>query len=91
MDDDSNTKIITLTTDWGLCDSFASYFRYRINAAYNKVKFIEVTHQLPPYNLFDAAFTVNTFIAKYPAETIHVFGFGDSSEKHPIVIASANR
>ena len=64
----SSTPIITLTTDFGLGDYFVGTMKgvmLNINPA---VRFIDICHQVSPYDIFDAAYTLDQSYRFFPPE-----------------------
>lgn len=81
-------KIITLTTDFGEKDYFVGAVRGVILSINPKAKIVDISHQLQPFNLISAAFTLKNFYSYFPAGTIHlaVVDPGVGSKRKPILI-----
>lgn len=81
-------KIITLTTDFGANDYSVGAVKGVILSINPEVKIIDITHQLQPFNLISAAFTLKHFYNYFPAGTIHlaVVDPGVGSKRKPILI-----
>lgn len=65
-------RIITLATDFGEKDYFVGAVKGVLLSINPKVKIVDITHQLEPFNLISAAFTLKNSYACFPKETIHL-------------------
>jgi len=81
-------KIITLTTDFGEKDYSVGAVKGVILSINPEVKIIDITHQLQPFDLISAAFTLKNVYSYFPAGTIHlvVVDPGVGSKRKPILI-----
>lgn len=81
-------KIITLTTDFGEKDYSVGAVKGVILSISPEVKIIDITHQLQPFNLISAAFTLKHFYNYFPAGTIHLAVVDPSvgSKRKPILV-----
>lgn len=81
-------RIITLATDFGEKDYFVGAVKGVLLSINPKVKIVDITHQLEPFNLISAAFTLRNYYQYYPPDTIHlvVVDPGVGSQRKPIVI-----
>jgi len=81
-------KIITLTTDFGEADYSVGAVKGVILSINPKVRIVDITHQLQPFNLISAAVTLKNFSSYFPTETIHlaVVDPGVGSKRKPILI-----
>jgi S-adenosylmethionine hydrolase len=64
--------LITLTTDFGLADYFVPAMKgviYTINPA---AEVVDLTHQVPPHDIYSAAFTLMCCYKDFPKMTLHV-------------------
>src|SRR5678816_1023819 len=64
--------IITLTTDFGLIDPFAGIMKGVILSIAADVRIVDLSHDVRPYNIAEAAFMLKTSFGHFPAGTIHV-------------------
>ena len=64
--------IITLTTDFGLVDSYVGTMKGVILGIAPAAQLIDITHTVGPQNIHQAAYIVQTFYRYYPAGTIHL-------------------
>jgi S-adenosylmethionine hydrolase len=66
------TKFITLTTDFGLCDSYAGQVKGVILKINPNARLIDITHQIPTWDIVKGAFVLNSFYKYFPKGTIHL-------------------
>lgn len=64
--------IITLLTDFGQADGFIGVMKGVMLQIAPNVRFVDITHDLPPYSLSAAAFLNNWSFGYFPAGTIHL-------------------
>lgn len=83
-------RIITLTTDFGVEDHYVGSMKGVILGLNHDAVITDITHELPKYDIFKAAFTVQNYYKFFPNNTIHVVIVdpGVGSERKPIVIQS---
>jgi len=66
--------IITLTSDWGLKDHYLAAVK---GAIYNQISdaiIVDISHQIPSFDLNQAAFIIRNFYKNFPPGTIHILG-----------------
>ncbi len=66
--------IITLTTDWNKDDFYVGAVK---GAIYNNcidVTVVDITHQIKPFNIYQAAFILKNSYKFYPKGTVHIIG-----------------
>lgn len=68
----SNQKIITLLTDFGLKDFYVGVMKGVIARINPNLKVIDITHEIPPQNLFAARFCLQNAYPYFPSETVHI-------------------
>ena len=80
--------IITLTTDFGTRDHFAAAMKGVILAIAPKTAIVDITHEIEPFAVAEAAFTVAEAWPSFPAKTIHVVVVdpGVGSPRRPILV-----
>lgn len=81
------SQLITLTTDFGLQDPFVGAMKgvmLRINPY---LHLVDITHQIAPYDVMEAALILSSFYAYYPEGTLHlvVVDPGVGSPRRPIL------
>ena len=74
-------SIITLTTDFGTKDHFVAKIKAAIISDIPEVSIVDITHQISPFNIMEAAYVIENSYKHFPEKTIHVIGV--DSEKTP--------
>ncbi len=64
--------IITLTTDFGARDAYASAMKGVILSISPDAAIVDVSHEIPRHNIAEAAYTLASASLYYPARAIHV-------------------
>lgn len=64
--------VITLLTDFGLTDSYAAVLHGVILGLNPGATIVDITHQVPPQDVAEAAYLLATAYRYFPAGTIHV-------------------
>ncbi|MCK4465237.1 MAG: SAM-dependent chlorinase/fluorinase, partial [Bacteroidales bacterium] len=64
--------IITLTTDFCTKDGYVGAVKGVIERINPEVEVVDITHQVEPFDVLDAAFVLNNFFRYFPKNTIHV-------------------
>ncbi len=82
--------LITLTTDFGLNDSFVGIMKGVIARINPQVHVIDLTHGIPAQDILAGALTLRHSIAYFPAGTIHiaVIDPGVGGARRPLLIES---
>lgn len=65
-------SIITLTTDFGIKDPFVGIMKGVILGINPKAKIIDISHNITPQNIFEAAHIISMGYKYFPPNTIHV-------------------
>ena len=65
-------SIITFLTDFGQQDSYVAEMKGTILSRNPHVRFVDVTHEIPPQNLLQASFILWRSYRYFPAGTIHM-------------------
>jgi len=85
-------SIITLTTDFGYKDHYVGSIKGSILNINPRAKIIDITHEVPSFNITEGAYQLGASYALYPKGTIHVAvvdpGVGGS--RIPILIQTKN-
>lgn len=66
--------IITLTTDLGIKDHYVGVVKGSILKQCPSVNIIDITHEITPFNILQAAFTLKSSFQDFPEGTIHIIG-----------------
>lgn len=84
----ADRRIITLTTDFGEADYFVPAMKGAIYGVYRDVEIIDLTHQVPPQDVYAAAFTLMCCYRDFPKWTVHVAVVdpGVGSSRRPILV-----
>ena len=64
--------VITLTTDFGLADSYVGTMKGVILGIAPDARLVDITHDISPQNTHQAAYVVQTFPSYFPPGTIHL-------------------
>ena len=64
--------LITLTTDYGLNDPFVGIMKGVILSIKPDARIIDITHNIEPHNILQAARVLNATYPWYPKKTIHI-------------------
>jgi S-adenosylmethionine hydrolase len=83
-------RIITLTTDFGLADSYVGTMKGVILSIAPDARLVDITHNISPQDIHQAAYIVQTFYAYFPPGTIHliVVDPGVGSERRAIAFST---
>jgi S-adenosylmethionine hydrolase len=64
--------VITLTTDFGLTDSYVGTMKGVILGIAPEARIIDITHDISPQNIHQAAYIVQTFPGYFPPGAVHL-------------------
>lgn len=80
--------LITMTTDFGDADYFVPAMKGAIYSINPAADIVDITHSIPPHDIYSAAFTVMCCYADFPKNTIHlvVVDPGVGSARRPIMV-----
>ena len=65
-------RIITLTTDFGIRDTYVGTMKGVILSINPNVQIVDITHAIPPQDIYEAAFSIYSAHSYFPKGTIHV-------------------
>ncbi len=65
-------RIITLTTDFGLDDAYVAIMKGVILRISPAARLIDITHNVSPQDIMEAAFVLKNAIPYFPPDTIHL-------------------
>lgn len=68
----SQTKLVTLLTDFGLQDVYVAVMKGIIASINPQISVIDLTHQIPPQDLIAGRFALLNAYSYFPARTVHV-------------------
>ena len=81
-------SIITLTTDFGIKDHFIANIKGAILTEIPEVNIVDISHQISPFNILEAAYIVQNSYRSFPLGTIHIIGVDselNTENKHLVV------
>jgi S-adenosylmethionine hydrolase len=83
-----STKIITLTTDFGLKDPYAAEMKAAILGICQNAAIVDVTHEIEKFNIRMGAYVLASAVPYFPKGTIHVAVVdpGVGTRRRPILI-----
>ena len=64
--------IVTLLTDFGTADYFVGAMKGAVLAANPAARVVDITHEVPPYDIEAGAFTLRAAFETFPEGTVHV-------------------
>ena len=85
--------IITLTTDLGLKDHYVGSVKGSILSRFPEASIIDISHQIPTYNIQDAAYIIKNAYPNFPKGSIHIIGIKaeqTSQSSHVIVFSDGH-
>jgi S-adenosylmethionine hydrolase len=82
-----NQPVITLLTDFGITDHYVAAMKGVILGICPDAHLIDITHQIPPYKILEAAFTLSQAWPYFPTGSIHliVVDPGVGSSRRPLL------
>jgi S-adenosyl-L-methionine hydrolase (adenosine-forming) len=86
------SAIITLTTDFGISDSYVAQMKGVILGINPDVNIVDISHQIGPHNIREAAFVLSTVQSCFPKGTIHlaVVDPGVGTRRRAIILRTLN-
>jgi len=86
------SKIITLTTDFGLKDPYVAEMKAVILGINPKATIVDISHQIEKFNIRMGAYVLAAAAQYFPKGTIHVAVIdpGVGTERRPIIIETNN-
>lgn len=66
--------IITLTTDWGTKDHYTGAVKGALLSLMPDAKIVDVTHEIPSFDIGPASFVIRNCFRSFPEGTIHIIG-----------------
>jgi len=82
--------IITLTSDFGTRDAFAASMKGVILKINPQAQIIDISHEIAPQDIWEAAFTLQSACTHFPRGTVHlvVVDPGVGSGRRPIIVVT---
>ncbi|RLD38931.1 MAG: hypothetical protein DRI74_02355 [Bacteroidetes bacterium] len=85
-------SIITLTSDWGLKDHYLASVKGAFLRSIPEVTLIDISHQIPPFDLNQTSFILKSAYKNFPEGTIHIVGVNtEASIEMPHVLIKYNK
>jgi S-adenosylmethionine hydrolase len=81
--------IITLTSDWGLKDHYLGAVKGTIYRLLPGAQVVDICHDIPAFDLNQAAFIIRNFYRNFPEGTIHILGINSEASienPHTLVV-----
>lgn len=80
--------LITLTTDFGTKDHFVGTVKGAIYKELNEVNIVDISHEISPFSITEAAYVIKNSYQNFPNGTIHIIGVDSeiSNENRPVAI-----
>jgi S-adenosylmethionine hydrolase len=81
--------IITLTSDWGLKDHYLGAVKGAILRLLPGAQIVDICHDIPAFDLNQAAFIIRNFYKNYPEGSIHILGINSEASienPHTLVV-----
>jgi S-adenosyl-L-methionine hydrolase (adenosine-forming) len=85
--------LITLTTDFGTSDHFVGAMKGVILGIATRARIVDITHQITPFEMNEAAFTIAEAARWFPKGAIHVVVVdpGVGTARRPILVEAAGQ
>lgn len=82
--------IITLTTDYGTSDHLVGAMKGVILSINPDVNIVDITHDILPHDILDAALTIGQSYTLFPPKTVHVVVVdpGVGTQRRPVIVAA---
>ena len=74
IDINYSMSIVTLTTDFGIKDYFVSATKAALISEISTVNIVDISHQISPYNVTEAAYIIKNAYKSFPKGSIHLIG-----------------
>lgn len=81
--------IITLTSDLGFKDFYLAAVKGNILRKIPKAQIVDISHQIPSFNILQAAFILSNSFRHFPEGTIHLVSVDTGYQQKPSYIAFA--
>ena len=82
--------IVTLTTDFGMSDGFVGTMKGIVYAINPQARVVDLTHEIPPQDIWAGAFIFDSAYHYFPKGTVHVLVVdpGVGTSRKPILVQS---
>lgn len=75
-------RIITLTTDLGNVDFYQAALKGSLISHFPDVRIVDISHNVPPFDIQNAAFVLRNAFPYFPAGTVHLIGIDSVFNKN---------
>lgn len=83
--------IVTLTTDFGHSDVYSGRFKGRLLSLNSDINIIDITHQIPPFNIVVGSFSLKYTFSSFPKGTYHIIRVDEKDiEKSGLLMTFCN-
>lgn len=84
--------IVTLTTDFGTADGYVGAVKGVIHSIHPKVRLVDLTNEIPSFDIVVGAFHLGGAFSYYPRGTVHlaVVDPGVGGSRRPILVTTKN-
>ncbi len=82
------SQLITLTTDFGTRDAYVAAMKGVMLDICPEARFVNITHQISPQDVMEAAFVLRQAVPYFPADTVHlvVVDPGVGTGRRPVAV-----
>jgi S-adenosylmethionine hydrolase len=86
----SHRPLISLTTDFGYDDPFVGVMKGVIYTINPRANIVDLTHNIRPQNIHEAAFTIGMNYSYFPKNSVHIVVVdpGVGSKRRPVLVAA---
>ncbi len=86
-------RIVTLTTDFGTSDHFVGAMKGVILSICPAAEIVDITHEIAPFEVTEAAFLISEAYPTFPKKAIHVVVVdpGVGTSRRPILVEAAGQ
>jgi S-adenosyl-L-methionine hydrolase (adenosine-forming) len=74
-------QIVTLITDFGTKDYYVGALKGAVLTKNTAINLVDITHNIEPYDIVQAAFVLKNIYTAYPTGTIHLIGVNCTYDK----------
>jgi S-adenosylmethionine hydrolase len=79
--------IVTLTTDWNTNDYYVGAIKGKILSQSTQAQVVDISHQVPSFNITHAAFIIRNCYYNFPKGSIHIIGVNtEGGKKMPFLL-----
>ena len=82
-------SVITFLSDYGAIDHYQAAVRAKILGAYPQLRIIDISHEIPPCDITQASYLLQSVFRDFPEGTIHLIAVNDTGltdSRHLLVV-----